>query len=480
MFRQPGARRAQRLDDYVVADGAPATGQTLFIAAPPVAEPDKVARALKRVVPFVLLGYILFDKSFAWIHVPGIPIFAGEVLLVLGGLLLIRRQRHLRALLTRSSLMRVAGFLFLWGIIRLMFDLPVWGVQAMRDASQTNYILIGIAVAVLTFQDPRILERLGKIRGWIPALIVIWVPIAVVLNRLVGPRAPLIPGSETTIVSFKPGDYAMFAAAAISYVWVTRDQYTKNYRNFVTLVGVVGILVAGSQNRGGLIGAIVALAIAGLFLDRTSRFRFVSGMTLAVIGLVVVLAITDFAIPLGKRSFSFSQLINNAASVVGDHSDDGQLQGTVSWRLDYWGLIVSDTVSGDNWLSGVGFGPNLADEYGFQTSVRGSTQPLRNAHNSHVTILARLGLVGLFLWAIFWAQTGMLLSRSNRRRTEPLVGWLLAVMVGIAIIAIFDPVLEGPQIAVPFWCAAGVVAGSVASRGVARSGLRGRRAYSGE
>ena len=36
------------------------------------------------------------------------------------------------------------------------------------------------------------------------------------------------------------------------------------------------------------------------------------------------------------------------------------------------------------------------------TSRRQAEEPLRNPHNSHVGVLARMGFVGAALWAVFW------------------------------------------------------------------------------
>jgi hypothetical protein len=35
-------------------------------------------------------GYLLFDRAFAWIHIPGTPIFVGEVALAAGLVVIIR------------------------------------------------------------------------------------------------------------------------------------------------------------------------------------------------------------------------------------------------------------------------------------------------------------------------------------------------------------------------------------------------------
>ena len=439
-----------------------AAGSSPLILGPNGPAIDGASRWFKRVAAFAVLGYVLFDKAFAWVHVPGVPIFMGEIVLFLAVIVLLRHQRDTAAVLRGSPLMLTAAMLFVWGALRLAFDLPVWGLDAFRDGAQTNYILVGVATAVVLWREPGLMKRLGSLRPWIPATVVVWVPVAIILSKLFGSVAPLVPDSETSILAFKPGDYALLAAAAISYVWLTGNQYSSRYRTTITMVGVVGLLVAAVLNRGGMLGALIILSLAALFMQRTRRRRFLSGLTLATGGLVLALALTNLAIPLGgSRAISVGQLASNFASVTGS-SQDHNLQGTVTWRLDYWQLIISDVVTGDTWLTGIGYGPNLTDI--FEVQVIESSQPLRNAHNSHVTLLARLGLVGSFLWLAFWLQVGLRLNRTPRRTMDPIAGWLTAIVVGIGVAAIFGPILEGPQIAIPFWCAIGLLASSVSRR----------------
>jgi hypothetical protein len=441
---------------------------SLFITGHTVRDRDRARRWFKSVAAVAVLGYVLFDRAFAWIHIPGVPIFTGEILLMTAILVLIRNQQTTVELLRRSTLMRIAGLLLVWGLVRLAFDLPAWGIGALRDGAQSNYILVGLAMAVVVIDDPEIIGRLSHLRRWLPAGVVTWVPVAIFLSRRYSGRAPLVPDSETSILSFKPGDYAIFAAVAIAYVWISENEYSRRYRQVVTFVGVLGLLVAGSQNRGGLVGAVLLLSVATLFMRRSNRIRFILGSMLATGGLILVLLVSNLAIPLGSRSFSIGQLAENAVSLTGG-SDSGNLSDTVSWRLDYWQLVVADVVTGESWLTGIGFGPSLADEYGFQTSSQGSTQPLRNAHNSHVTLVARLGVLGMLLWAAFWLRVGVMFNRFFRRRIAPIGGLMVAFIVGVGVAAIFDPVLEGPQMAIPFWCAVGVLAGSIATKSIVTS-----------
>jgi hypothetical protein len=75
----------------------------------------------------------------------------------------------------------------------------------------------------------------------------------------------------------------------------------------------------------------------------------------------------------------------------------------------------------------------------------------------------------MLLWLIFWFQLALQLYEGVRRRSHPIVGWVMAIMFGIGIAAVFDPVLEGPQMAIPFWCAVGIAASVASQRSIRRT-----------
>src|SRR6185503_3630818 len=50
-------------------------------------------------------------------------------------------------------------------------------------------------------------------------------------------------------------------------------------------------------------------------------------------------------------------------------------------------------------VDGSGFGPNLAAEVGVYDA---GTDNLRSPHNSHLNILARMGVMGFCLWIALW------------------------------------------------------------------------------
>jgi hypothetical protein len=114
---------------------------------------------------------------------------------------------------------------------------------------------------------------------------------------------------------------------------------------------------------------------------------------------------------------------------------------------------------------GFGPGPDLGKRYDITTDDH---TPLRSPHNSHVGILARTGWLGAILWVILWitwmAEMQTLRRRlryRNRPRESAIVSWVMLVPIPILVNCIFDPTLEGAQVAMILWAFYGVGAALV-------------------
>jgi O-antigen ligase len=119
---------------------------------------------------------------------------------------------------------------------------------------------------------------------------------------------------------------------------------------------------------------------------------------------------------------------------------------------------VDDTIAGEHFWAGKGYGINLATEQGYQDE-----SGLRSPHNVHMTILARSGVPGLILWALFLISfVWLLLKESITRRRGADAGrreyaiWILAYLTAFLFNATFDVFLEGPMGGVWFWSIIGM------------------------
>jgi hypothetical protein len=115
---------------------------------------------------------------------------------------------------------------------------------------------------------------------------------------------------------------------------------------------------------------------------------------------------------------------------------------------------------------------------------------LPNVHNSHLTILVRVGVLGISQWFLTWlvwcrtlAISVLRSPRGVRDPTVALTAWLLAAELGHLVNAYFDPSLEGPQACVRLYVVFGMgivstrrqpeQVGSSSSRGLAACSVAG-------
>ncbi len=420
------------------------------------AERDATYARVSYLLLILLGGYLFFDRAFAWIHIPGTPIFVGELVL-LAGLFVTYKSRKALAFIRRSPAMQLLVTFMAFGLILTLAGVSKWGLDAVRDGALWYYGLFAIVTASLfTAWEPAYKLFLRWYLKIIPVFLVAGVARLLMANR----AAWFVPDSEVPITSHKPGNIGVQAVLMVGFlILVVAPEATRKDAVRNSVLGVGGLLLvvmAGTQNRGAMVASMLILVWL-FFAARGSRPLMAGAIGLLVGALLLAFAL-DLRVELQRREFSVTQLIENLTTLRaptgagGDTTDDG----TVAWRLRLWDLVVDDTLTGERFLSGFGFGPNLAGRYGF---VAGGAGPeLRNPHNSHLSVMARMGLIGASLWVALWAVWYRTLWKGAKRLRflgeDQKAGFLTWCMMGataLLINGVFDPSLEGPQAAVWLW-----------------------------
>lgn len=400
----------------------------------------------------LLTGYAFLGRSFAYLGAP--PIHVGEVVLALAALtalrLVFRRWGRLELLL---------GTFMLWGAARTIPYLASDGMNALRDGALWGYALFALAVSAAV--RPEHFDSLRKHYLFLIPLFLGWVGVSAALSY--APSLPTIPGTDIGVVYFKGGDMGVHLAGVIAFLIAGLvGTGTSLALALLFPLWLVAVAVAGSINRGGLFAAFTGWSAAVLVRPPARWWH-----AFALAGLVLAgAAIVDPDFDVGRtRTVSLDQVVTNLTSVV-MNTGDGSLDGTRDFRLRWWGEIVDYTVHGPYFWTGKGFGVNLADDDGYQIRRDGS---VRAPHNTHLTVLARMGVPGLALWVLLQIAFGVQLLRaflSSRRSGATMWcridAWLFAYWLAMLANTSFDPYLEGPQGGIWFWSVFGL--GLAASR----------------
>jgi uncharacterized membrane protein SirB2 len=416
-------------------------------------------RILSVALPMVLAGYALLDRGFAYLaSVPGTPVFAAELILLLGGAYAVLATGSFRLAVQRSV---PAGCLLaftVWGLARTAPDIPRYGLDAIRDAALWYYALTAILVAAMVRAAPTLPQRWARWYAPLAVVLLLWSGVGLLLSNA---ASPVVPGTGVPLFAHKPGNIAVAAVIALSFLWLVPGRpMDRRVRALLTALATIVILAVGTQNRGGLLAASAGLLLTAALMGRR-------GWRMAAVILVTVLAglVTAWGLDIHVqgsqgRDYSVAQLIDNLASIPGGGSTGGQLSATVEFRNDLWSGTLNLARDQGALVTGLGFGPNLAAELGLQGQAN---DPLRSPHNSHVDVLARMGFVGAALWLLLWMSWYSAVLRrligTPGSLSQVSGGVLKVCLVGVTAIlvnAYFDPTLESPQAALWLWTLVGL------------------------
>jgi len=420
----------------------------------------------------VLIAYAFFGRGVAYVGTGSL--FIGEAVFFLGVLAFVLNLG--RARFGPFHWLLVAFIAA--GLIQTVPYVGPYGLLALRDAVVWGYAFFALAVAT-TF-DPAWFDRLTRAYSrFIPAFL-LWVPLAMALEIGFQDSLPGWPGAPVPFIVVKHGDVAVHLAgiAAFLLAGLYADRRAWIPSAIIWVLVFMELAMVGAVSRGGLVAAVVGTAGVLLFVRSTGRLLSAAGIALA--GFILLYALNP-TIDVGSnqgRALSFSQLVDNVASVILE-TDRGNLQGTKEWRLAWWEKIVDYTIDGPYFWTGKGFGINLADDDGFQVLADRS---LRAPHNGHMAILARGGVPLLALWVAIQAAFAIGLLRAARRARAAgnrllvqLAAWLFAFWSAALINMTFDVYLEGPQGGIWFWSVIGlglVVMDAARRTGASRGGQR--------
>lgn len=403
-------------------------------------------------VVVILVGYAFAGRGFAYAGLP--PVFIGDAVLFVGVLTLV----------VCASKIRLSGLhwaLIAFMAIGAMRTLPYVqrdGVNAFRDGALWGYGLFALALSTVLERE-HFAWMVRAMRRLLPTYIAC-LPIIAVLVLMYWGSLPRWPVSGQPILHFK-GDVGVHLAGVAAFILLGLYNTPRTTRGGEIALWSGWLISAGivtTQDRGGGLALSVGVATALMLHAPASRRIPMLGVGAA---LVTVLALINPQIDIGKqRKLSIAQVQANAASVLGNAPADSNLEANKNFRTQWWGKIWNYTVHGPYFWTGKGFGINLADDDGFQTDAEGS---LRAPHNSHMTVLARMGVPGLGLWIVLQLSfAGSLLAALRRARRRGAVFWaqidglLLVYWLACMVNTSFDPFLESPQGGIWFWSVFGL------------------------
>jgi O-antigen ligase len=370
-----------------------------------------------------------------------------------------------------SGVLCALTLLLAWCVFRTVPYVPIHGWNALRDAAVWGYSFFALLVTALV-RNQALIRHVAIWYGRLMPVFLVWVLVAGILRITLPEITNLVRPNGFPLFVLKAGDvtvhlagFAAFLALKLNLVAVWRRPGVQPDWFSWTLISCAFVLY-GSQNRGGLLAFVIAMALLTVFAWKRTLLKALACFTVFFLILVTFDYEVDAGLP---RKISAQQIFENIQSIAKE--DHSPFEGTKQWRLAWWRRIIDYTVFGPYRWSGKGFGVNLADEDGFQAN---RARLLRSPHSAHFTFLARGGVPGLVLWLLVLTVFAASMVKSILRTTGTLrrvMLWILVYWTAALVNASFDVYLEGPQGGIWFWCLMGF--GMSAAR-VSRNELQSR------
>jgi hypothetical protein len=395
----------------------------------------------------VIGGYMTFQRPFAYLGIPGLPLFIGELLLVA---FFVFRSEHaghrlVDSLLRPGPLGAVAWSITLLIIYGLMLavrgEIAGFPRQLVAQELAFNvyplYVFLGLWLGE---RDPRLLERFLLIMSWVIGIY------GIVYMTYLNHTIVAIPGTDIVIFRSPLAQGAILLALLAFRV--------KGYRLVIPFLLNLLVLM-GIQNRAAYAGFAVGLVVWAVMAKRVGKMLAV----VAVVTMLMAVAwVLDVRVEFSRGASEYSAR-NVVAAVIApfdeaaaaQYSDDARnFAGTTEWRKDWWAGIW-DGVHADPIRTA--FGPG----YGFQLTsdahLRSSEDDLRTPHNWFMYALGYGGWTHAVLFVFLLGSLSILLWRAFRLTG---IAFGLPYLAFSTTVGTFSNFYETPFAAIPVWVIVGM------------------------
>jgi hypothetical protein len=317
--------------------------------------------------------------------------------------------------------------------------------------------LIGFAFA----GRPEAIETFFR---WLPKILVVGSIYAIgyPFSELLKSISPtILTGSGQFVpIFFNYTNTSVILLASVSYVLLfTSKGHIFKIRYLFTAVSLLGFTAFLFQARTIYLQVLALLLFFSFFRYKVnSRFLYIIITTLI---LLFIISELDLKIEgrLGQR-VSAIFIKNHFLALFGIESE-GVVSAAkgVSQRIEWWsGLLKLWFEKVGSILFGLGYGMPLID-FKIQHNVI-----VREPHNSYISILTRLGVLGALVWVWIhillinvWRKAFNLCRKNNWRLGENRLLFLMVYFILIWVLAIGEDAFEKPFNAIPYYFFWGIV-----------------------
>jgi hypothetical protein len=448
------------LGEYPMASLALIGATAIFILLVILVRKVAVIELWQALVLLAITGYVVLTYGFANLafHVGGIPMIFGDGLMLAALGLVVIRHRLLFVKALREPAARCLLILIAMTLFRLIFDVPHFGLYAIRDSSiftEGIFLVLGL---VWSMQKRNI------------SVLMKWLTVLFVLNLVYASTFPIgdelknwSPHSgiflDVPLLGSYAGNGEYLLAGSLFCVLVGRHAVGWPRWSFVFIALIQLLALTMLQIRAMYLALLICLCVLALLGQIRKCAALLISTSLALIALYLLASVLGIQLSGRVGPVNLTFLGEHASSLLGKRYAPaaGSIEDREDWYGEVWGRLRSDPTA---MLVGEGFGMPLID---FMDAGVATRQP----HNCHLSVLARLGVLGLVVWIAFHLSILKTFVHAFRARASldsklyAVILWLFLLYIILMIDASVTPSLEMSFGSIPFYFLTGFALGVI-------------------
>jgi O-Antigen ligase len=417
--------------------------------------PRSIQQLWLRWLVMLLFGYALLEKGFAYL-------FLGEMLIVLGVIIFLFSGRLM--VILSSPILLLWSLFALWGACRTVPFLSRYHFDAIRDAVLWGYGIVAVFIVAFINRSSQIVQALSAYRKFLRWYLFV-IPFLLYVSLGIGASLPQIPWSKgTSIIALRSGETAVHLCAAALFLLIFPVRSKRENGFNISLASILWLICISAtvtaimvNSRGGLLAIVAPIVIVSLLKFQRVGWKVAALSILLSVFCILILSSDLVSIRIHGRTFTSENVMQNLASIGGQHGAGADREDTKKFRTLWWAQIVQYTFGGPYRWTGKGFGVNLLKDDQPPGILTEDTDD-RSPHNGSMTVLARMGVPGFALWVSLNLTFAISLLIAYRRAVSAGSSfwsgvnlWLLCYWLSAFINMSFDVYLEGPEGGIWFW-----------------------------
>lgn len=403
---------------------------------------------------FLLVGYALTGRSFAYLGIPPAKLFIGD--LTLAAFIFLRPRKlfdpWMKALTTSDPLSPFAWFLLMsiaYGIFEVVRGIllgfpPLTAIQNLVFNIYPIYLFLGLWVGK---RQPQLLLKYYQVFA---ICFTIYAPAYLLfLNKIY----ITMPGSDGVSIFGQAGGGGLIVLGLLAL--------DPKPSRFWLPMAMGGIQLLAGQVRAEWLGIGMAFVIWGTLSKKMSR---VAGFFFSIVLLLAIGYVLDINIPSSSErggAISTQEIVARGLSAISPElaqdvtgsTNTAFYSGTITWRQTWWHAIWQNSQENyTNLLIGPGYGFSLKSLVGYLKTFG----DLRTPHNIFYYALGYTGWIGVTLFFAIQGTCGILVWRAYKITGQ---AFGVAFWASTLFTAFFGNAFETPFGAIPAYLIIGIIVG---------------------